>query len=116
MGSGGTKKQNNVQLRNNLFNKLSLYLEQLKSQSDLLSSAKFSTVDEMNALESKKTIDLLQNQINTELINVRKEVKNMKNSSSFMQHEYKLNELNTQTQQLYLQISHIIKEKIKPSA
>lgn len=115
MGSGATRTQNIFQSKNNLFQSLSNDLDQLATQLDLLSSAQFNTVDEMIELDIKKSIDLLQNQINGELITVRKEVKNMKNNPLCIFYEGKLNEFNTQSQNLYMKVSEIIKGKIKPS-
>ena len=82
MGSGTTKEQKTIRVVT-IYSKLENLLDQLENALISFENETFSTIEELNALLIKQQIDSLQNQINDELINIRTELKKIKNKAEY---------------------------------
>ena len=113
MGSG-INKNNEIINQKLFFKKLEDLIKMFENHLIELEQKEFDTIEELNSFELKVNIDNIQNDINEELINIRKKVNEIKDNKEFNSNQKKLNSLNDKIQNLYVKNSEIIKNKIKP--
>ena len=113
MGSGTTKEQKTIRVVT-IYSKLENLLDQLDNCLKSFETESFSTIEELNALLIKQQIDSLQNQINDELINIRTELKKIRNKAEYDMKNKRLIILSNRSQELYMKNAEIIKSKLIP--
>ena len=114
MGSGTSKNQKTIRTLT-IFSKLENLINQLELSLETFEKDNFTTIDELNSLQSKQNIDSLQNEINDEMIKIRQEIKKIKNKPEYDSKNKIFYTLNNKTQILYMKKEEIIKAKLIPT-
>jgi len=114
MGSGINKENNEIVNQNLLFKKIEDLIKIFDNHLIELEQKEFDIMEELNSLELKVNIDNIQNNINEELINLRKKINKIKDNKELNLNQKRLNIINDKIQNLYVKYSEIIKNKIKP--
>ena len=113
MGNG-INNEKEVTINQNLkFDKLNNLLQEFENDLNELDKQEFDSFEKLDTLELKNKIDKRENEINDELVYLRKNIKKITDFNELNRNEKELSLISNRTQDLYSRKSEIIKYKIK---
>ncbi len=114
MGNGINKEKEITVKQNLKIEKLNNLLKEFENDLNELEKEEFDSFEKLDTIELKTKIEKRENDINDELVNLRRNVKQITDFKELNKNEKELNIIANRTQNLYSRKSEIIKNKIKP--
>ena len=113
MGSGNTKEINCIRPKT-IFSNLEAIIESLKNNNEELKKEEFKSLEEFKNSKSKLYTEDLQQSANDELYKIRQAILKITNKCDIDLKNNKLNILEQKLQDIYMENSEIITDKIQP--
>ena len=114
MGGVNNKDKSVIVKQNPMFNDLRNLIDEFENNINQLEKEEFDSFEKLDTIELKTKIEKRENDINDELVNLRRNVKQITDFKELNKNEKEVNIIANRTQNLYSRKSEIIKNKIKP--